>query len=164
MLADPDHWTPAARDACTRAADEARGLAHDYVGTEHVLLALVSGDDLTADVLRDLGVTRDRMLATSCMQPGHGEPARDRCLAVMPRLKQGLERSRQIADDLDVDAAGTEHLLAGVVAIQDSMAVEILRRLRVRPDGVRAALAERLAVDPQRLGTVRRRRWHSFRR
>jgi len=46
----------------------------------------------------------------------------------------------------------------GILAVSDSMAVEILRRLGVSADDVRSALAERLDVDPQRLGATRRRR------
>jgi ATP-dependent Clp protease ATP-binding subunit ClpA len=79
-------------------------------------------------------------------------------LPLMPRFKQALEHGRRIADALGVADADTEHLLAGIVAVPDSMAVEILRRVKVRPDAVRDALAQRLDVDPQRLGPPRRRR------
>jgi ATP-dependent Clp protease ATP-binding subunit ClpA len=79
-------------------------------------------------------------------------------LSVMPRFKQALEHSRRIADGLGAPVADTEHLLAGIVSVPDSMAVEILRRLKVRPDTVRAGLAERMDVDPERLGARRRRR------
>jgi ATP-dependent Clp protease ATP-binding subunit ClpC len=79
-------------------------------------------------------------------------------LSLMPRLKQALERGRHVADGLGVPLADTEHLLAGVLAVPDSTAVEILRRIGVSTDAVRSALAERLDVDPQRLGPRRRRR------
>jgi hypothetical protein len=152
-------WAPAARTALDRAAVEARELGHDYVGTEHALLALVSAErGVAAEVLADLGVTRERMLATSCMQAYRGAPSRQDCLSVMPRYKQALEHSRRIADGLDVRAADTEHLLAGLVAVRDSMAVEILRRLKVSTDDIRSALAERLDVEPERLGPPGRRR------
>ena len=77
---------------------------------------------------------------------------------MMPRYKQALEHSRRIADELGARTADTEHLLAGVVAVRDSMAVEILRRLEVSPDDVRRALAERLHVEPRQLGGTHRRR------
>jgi hypothetical protein len=158
-LGDPARWTPAAREALDRAADEARRLGHDHVGTEHVLLALVTaGPGTAAEVLAGLGVTSKRILATSCMQAGAGEHAPDVRLQLMPRLKQALEHGRRIADGSGVRIADTEHLLAGVVAVEDSMAVEILRRLRVGVADVRAELAARLGVDPERLGTSGRRR------
>jgi ATP-dependent Clp protease ATP-binding subunit ClpB len=44
------------------AGDEAGALGDDYVSTEHLLLALVSADDATAVLLRQVGVTRDAVL------------------------------------------------------------------------------------------------------
>jgi ATP-dependent Clp protease ATP-binding subunit ClpA len=155
----PERWTPIATDTLDRAEQHARALGDDYVGTEHVLLALATGGrGIAADVLRELGVTGDRMLATSCMQRRSDERSQQECLSVMPRLKQALEHGRRIADGLGAQRADTEHLLAGIVAVPGSMAVEILRRLGVGIADVTAALAERLDVEPQRLGAPRRRR------
>jgi Clp amino terminal domain, pathogenicity island component len=154
--------TPGARRALDHAVELARELGHGSVGTEHALLALATGDDGAAEVLAGLGATRERILGTRCMQPRPLE-ATER-LGVMPRLKQALEHSRRIADDLGRGEAGGEHLLAGIVAVEDSLAVEILRRLGVRPEAVRAALAERLDVEPGRLGAARRRRRRLTRR
>jgi Clp amino terminal domain, pathogenicity island component len=155
----PGRWTATARSVLDQAAVEARALGHGHVGTEHALLALASVEHgVAAEILADLGVTRERMLATTCMEARpDSQPPQD-CLPMMPRYKQALEHSRRIADGLEVRDADTEHLLAGVVAVSDSMAVEILRRLKVSADDVRGALAERLNVEPQRLGGPRRRR------
>ena len=155
----PGRWSPTARTVLDQAAVEARALGHGHVGTEHALLALVSVDHgLAAEILADLGVTREGMLATSCMQAGRNAHTSLGGLSIMPRYRQALEHSRRIADALEAATADTEHLLAGIVAVRDSMAVEILRRLKVRPDAVRTALSERLDVAPQRLGAPRRRR------
>jgi len=155
----PGRWTPAANDALDQAGEQARRLGHDYVGTEHVVLALVTTQHgIAGEVLRALGVSGDRMLATSCMQAGSDQHDPREPLSVMPRLKQALESGRHVADGLGVRLADAEHLLAGILAVPDCMAVEILRRLKLSADDVRAALAQRLGVDPQRLGTTRRRR------
>jgi hypothetical protein len=154
-----ERWTGACRETLDRAGEEARRLGHDYVGTEHLLLALLSAEgSVAADVLRAVGITRERLLSTSCMTPASGAEAAQAHLAFMPRLKQALEHARRIADGLEARHADTEHLLAGIVAVPDSMAVEILRRLRVSDADVVSALAERLAVEPERLGHPRRRR------
>jgi hypothetical protein len=155
----PGRWTPAARAALERAALEAQRLGHDYVGTEHALLALTAADgEPAANVLAALGVTRERMLATSCLAAGTspGAPAAHRPL--MPRLKQALDHSRRIADALGADDAGTEHLLAGLLSVPGAMAPEILRRLGAGPGDVRRALGARLGVDPGQLDVRRRRR------
>jgi Clp amino terminal domain, pathogenicity island component len=155
----PGRWTPAAREALNRAGEEARALGHEYVGTEHALLALVSAErGVAAEVLRGFGVSRERMLATTCMRAGVGEPTQRDCLPLMPRFKQALEHSRRIADGVGAEVADVEHLLAGILAVPDSMAVEILRRTKAPADAVRDVLAERLGVDSQRLGIRPRRR------
>src|SRR5215216_1151874 len=90
----PGRWTPDVRRALDRAGEEARALDHDYVGTEHVLLALAGGGGgIAADVLRERGVARDRILATSGMTRGPGGHAQPECLPLMPRVKQALEHS-----------------------------------------------------------------------
>jgi ATP-dependent Clp protease ATP-binding subunit ClpC len=43
------------------AVDEARRLGHHYIGTEHILLALVRVEGAAMDVLRRLGVTPDQV-------------------------------------------------------------------------------------------------------
>jgi hypothetical protein len=155
----PGRWTPDVRRTLDIAGHEARALGHDYIGTEHVLLGLTGAEKgIAAAVLGDLGIARDRILATSCMSARPARPSPQDCLPLMPRLKQALEHSRRVADELDAPLADTEHVLAGVVAVRDSMAVEILRRLGVRAADVHAALAERMNVAPERLGARRRRR------
>jgi Clp amino terminal domain, pathogenicity island component len=155
----PGRWTPGAHDALNRAAEDARKLGYHYVGTEHALLGLLATEGgLAARVLADLGVTRQAVLATSCMKPGPPHQPQQDCLGVMPRLKQAIEYAWRIAERLGPGAADTEHLLAGIVAVPGAMAIEILKRLGVRADEVRAALAAELDVEAERLVVVRRRR------
>jgi ClpA/ClpB-like protein/post-segregation antitoxin CcdA len=47
-----------------RAVEQARGLEHSYVGTEHLLLAITAGSrsELAAKTLRDMGMTHERAL------------------------------------------------------------------------------------------------------
>ena len=148
----PGRWTPAAWRALDVAATSARELRHRSVGTEHVLLALLGGgDDVAAHVLAELGVTTafvERAL------PGPCEPPYDQCLGVMPRLKRALESAPRLAGE----PAGTEHLLAAIVAIEDALAMEILADAGVSADTVRAAIAARLGIAPARLQPTRPRR------
>jgi hypothetical protein len=154
----PGRWAPAARHALDEAGEQARRLGHNYVGTEHVLLGLtVATDGLAAHVLDDLAVTRERILAEDCVAP-HPEPRAYDSLGVLPRLKQAIEHAGRIAEALGHRVTNTEHLLAGIVAVPDALAVEILRRLGVSSDDVRDALARRLDVDVERLLITRRRR------
>jgi hypothetical protein len=54
--------TPRAATALGRALDEALTMGHNYVGTEHMLLALFTDEDsLAAKVLADLHIDRDKV-------------------------------------------------------------------------------------------------------
>ena len=152
-------WTPGASAAFERADHDARELGHDYVGTEHALLGLLAIEGgLAARVLSDFGVTREAVLATSCMRPGPSQPGEQDRPWVMPRLKQALEYASRLAERLGAGPADTEHVLAGIVAVPGAMASEILKRLGVGPDDVRAALAAELGIEAERLAFAHRRR------
>jgi hypothetical protein len=153
----PGRWTPARR-ALDHAAEQARELGHNYVGTEHLLLALLAdGDGLAAHVLAELAVTRDDVLVHGCVSSGDLARPYD-CLAVQPRLKQALEHAQRIAHALGHQIAGSEHLLAGILAVPDALAVELLAHQGVSANRIRAELAQRLEIDPEQLVVPRRRR------
>jgi hypothetical protein len=146
---------PTGQQVFEQAGQHARELGHNYVGTEHALFVLVARDDLAAQVLAELGITRERLL--SQLGPVV-DPRPYEQLCVMPRLKQALEHARRIAEDLGYRDPSTEHVLAGIVAVPDSMAVRILVCLGVSADDVHAALAARLGIDASQLLVPRRRR------
>jgi hypothetical protein len=155
----PGPWAPRAREALIHASEDARELGHDYVGTEHVLLGLLATDGgLAAQVLAEVGVAREALLATSCLSPGSREARRQAPLQVMPRLKQGLENAGRIAAGLGSDVPDTEHVLAGLLAVPGAMAAEVLKRVGAPAADVQAALAARLGTEPERLMATRRRR------
>lgn len=57
----PEHLTPDARAVSRRAYDHARRLGHRYIGGEHFLLALSTADHPVGAVLRERGVTPERV-------------------------------------------------------------------------------------------------------
>src|SRR5919108_3907982 len=146
---------PTARQVLEQAGQQARELGHNFVGTEHALLVLTGRDDVAGQVLAELGITRERLLT----QLGPiVDPRPYERLCVMPRFKQALEHAARIADELGHRDPSTEHVLAGIVAVPDSMAVKILDCLGASPDDARAALAARLGLGPSWLLPPRRRR------
>ncbi len=59
--ADKIDLAPDTQQVLEFAVDEARRLGHHYIGTEHILLALVRVEGTAMDVLRRLGVTPDQI-------------------------------------------------------------------------------------------------------
>src|SRR3954468_6420665 len=67
-----DRFTKASRDALVLAADEARSLGHDRIGTEHLLLGLVRlGDPATAHL--GLSLTGARESVRRVIGSGRGQ-------------------------------------------------------------------------------------------
>lgn len=157
----PGPWTVEVRRVLECAAEQARELHHDIIGTEHVLIALLTTrEGMAGQVLLDIGVAGERVLnelaGVAC------EPRHPHSLTLMPRLKQSMEYSQRIATGLGKEVADTEHLLAGMLSVPDAFAVDILRRQGVTPDAARAALAQRVGVDEQQLVVPRTRRRRLF--
>ena len=68
---DQLHLTQRLGHVLTQAEDEARGLKDEYVSVEHLLLAIVEESGAVGRLLRDLGLTRERLLAALQKVRGH---------------------------------------------------------------------------------------------
>lgn len=134
--------TDQARRVLALAAEEARKLAHDYVGTEHILLGLVEeGSGLAADVLEAFGVTpgavRDEVERLVTRGPA-ATAIRD--LPLTPRAKRALEFADDEARLVSQRSIDAEHLLLGLVREQDGVAGQVLRNLGMPLAAVREAV------------------------
>jgi ATP-dependent Clp protease ATP-binding subunit ClpA len=70
-----ERFTDAARRILVQAQEDARRLGHDYIGCEHLLLAAAAADEAASAVLRDQGVTPERVEAEILRRIGRGEAA-----------------------------------------------------------------------------------------
>lgn len=68
-------FTDTARRVVVRAQDDARRLGHNYIGCEHLLLATASADEPASAILRDHGVTPERVEAEILRTIGRGQAA-----------------------------------------------------------------------------------------
>ena len=137
-----DKFTDKARKVLVLAQEEARRLHQPYVGTEHVLLALLKEEDgLAAQALERLGVHYEATVAAirrivtideSTDVSGH--------LSFTPRVKRVLENSLREAMQMGQSYISTEHLLLGIIRENEGTAIEVLERMRVSGDDLRAAL------------------------
>ncbi len=72
-------FTPRAKKALELAAEEARALGHNYIGTEHILLGIIrEGESVASQVLLNLGMDLDRvrnevMTVLGAATPGFGQ-------------------------------------------------------------------------------------------
>lgn len=141
-----DTFTDRARQVFVVAQDEARRLNHNYLGTEHLLLAMLRvKDSLAGKVLGESGLreTRVRRLVQEIV--GRGQSMPDASLAVTPRVKRVMELALKQARTLQHDSVGAEHLLLGLLQEGEGVAVRILETLGVSRERVRSTLMQELA-------------------
>ena len=137
-----DKFTDKARKVLVLAQEEARALHQPYVGTEHVLLALLKEKEgLAAQALDHLGVTYEATL-TCVQQLIKGDASADVSghLSFTPRVKRVLENSLREAMQMGKSYISTEHLLLGIVREGEGAAIDVLRKLGVEGDAIRSSL------------------------
>lgn len=137
-----DKFTDRARKVLVLAQEEARALHQPYVGTEHVLLALLKEKEgLAAQALDHLGVTYEATL-TCVQQLIKGDASTDVSghLSFTPRVKRVLENSLREAMQMGKSYISTEHLLLGIVREGEGTAIDVLRKLGVEGDAIRSSL------------------------
>ena len=139
-----EKFTDKARKVMSLAQDEARSLGKMYVGTEHLLLALIrEGDGIAAQALKKLDVTHEETLATiKEISTEDSEPVPGGHIPFTPRAKRVLEDAYRETMARGQTYIATEHLLLGLVAEGDGRAMTALSRMGVSGDAVRNAVEE----------------------
>ena len=141
---DLDHivrfFTPRAKHVLKLAQQESARLNHDCVGTEHLLLGLISmNDGVAVSVLRSMDLNLDKLrLEVERSFRGQGtttsvEGPRPYTTRLIGVLQQALEEARK----MKFSYAGTEHLLLAILIESSCAASGILRSLNVNPDQIR---------------------------
>jgi ATP-dependent Clp protease ATP-binding subunit ClpC len=133
-------FTERARQVVVYAQEEVRGLGHDHIGTEHILLGLLRQQEgLAARVLEHLGVTVERVREQVVRIGGSGEEElTSGRIPFTPRAKWVLEMALREALGLGQNLINTEHILLGLVRENDDgVASRILLDLDVEPERIR---------------------------
>ena len=141
-----ERFTAEARSVVVRAQEEARGLRHDYIGTEHILLGLFTmPTSVAAKALRNLGVTATTVRTGIEETVGKGEteaPAGH--IPFTKRAKKVLELSLREALQLKHNYIGTEHILLALEREGNGVAAQLLAG-QVRDMGaIRATVSDLL--------------------
>ncbi len=131
-----ERFTAYARRAVVMAQEEAREMNHNYIGTEHILLALLRRpDDLpnqvdggASGILAEFGMTLEGVRQEVLDKVGAGAGKRQSGhIPFTPRAKKVLELSLREAVQLHHNYIGTEHILLGMIRESKGVAAQIMR-------------------------------------
>ena len=124
-----ERFTDRARRVVVLAQDEARGLKHNYIGTQHLLLGLISeGEGVAAKALETMGIKGEAVRASVIEIIGEGEKPVEGHIPFTPRAKRVFELSLREALQLGHNYIGTEHLLLGLLKEGEGVAAQVLTK------------------------------------
>jgi len=132
-------FTDEARAVVVGAQEQARRAGNDTIGVAHLVLALLEDPDgAAARAVTAAGASPDdvRRTATATLAPAAGSvPA---MIPFDPHARGALEQTFAEASRLGAESIGAEHVLLGVLAVEDGTGV--LAGHGVTADGVAASL------------------------
>ena len=133
-----DRFTDRSRKVLTLAQDEAHRFNHNYIGTEHILLALIrEGEGVAAQVLTNLGVELPKVRMAVEFIVGRGDRPPQGEIGLTAGGKRTIELAIDEARRMGHNYIGTEHLLLGLVREDEGIAAGVLESLGANLDKVR---------------------------
>jgi ATP-dependent Clp protease ATP-binding subunit ClpC len=125
-------FTERAEKALKLAQESAETLGHNYIGTEHILMGLISeGEGVAAKVLQSYDIDREKVLDKLNELLGTNKSLGEEILGLTPRTKRVIELSFVESRRLKHNYIGTEHILMGLLREGESVAVRILIELGI---------------------------------
>ena len=133
-------FTDDAQRVLSFAQEAALELGHDYVGTEHVLIGLTKvKNGVAAKALEELNIVTEDIFEAVEEQVGRGNK-KATSIYMTPRVKHVLELAVQVANRMNHNYVGTEHILLGLLSDGGGVAVGILRAMNIRTDDIVEAI------------------------
>ena len=133
-------FTDDAQRVLSFAQEAALELGHDYVGTEHVLIGLTKvKNGVAAKALEELGIVTEDIFEAVEEQVGRGNK-KATSIYMTPRVKNVLELAVQVANRMNHNYVGTEHILLGLLSDGGGVAVGFLRAMNIRTDDIVEAI------------------------
>ena len=129
-------FTDDAQRVLSFAQEAALELGHDYVGTEHVLIGLTKvKNGVAAKALNELGLSAETIIEDVEEHIGRGNKKAS-SVYMTPRVKHVLELAVEVANHMNHNYVGTEHILLGLLSDGGGVAVGILRNHNIRANDI----------------------------
>ena len=129
-------FTDDAQRVLSFAQEAALELGHDYVGTEHVLIGLIKvKNGVAAKAFNELGLSAETIIEDVEEHIGRGNKKAS-SVYMTPRVKHVLELAVEVANHMNHNYVGTEHILLGLLSDGGGVAVGILRNHNIRANDI----------------------------
>lgn len=134
--------TDNARTSLQRAGAIAQAQGSSYIGTEHMLLGVLSqGSSVGAKVLADADITLERAEVALNFTP-HTVIIGTGMIGLSETAKLTLKMGWDVAKEAHQDYLGTEHILYSILSQKSSRATVLLRDMNIDVDAIKANLEQ----------------------
>ena len=133
-------------DLLKKAEDLRFKLHHPYVGTEHLLLAILNSSNEVKNICNNYGLTYDNFKNELSLIIGHATESSTINLYT-PMLKRVLELAINDASENNNGKVKVAHLLLAMLEEGDGVAIRIMARLNIDLDDLYDAIKENLVVN-----------------
>ncbi len=141
-------FTERARRSIVLAQEEAQRLGNNYIGTEHLLLGIMSeGESVAAKVLEHLDLTLAKVRQEVENIIGKGAKTTSKEMVFTPRAKRVIELAFDEARNLSHNYIGTEHLLLGIIKESEGIAARVISNLGVDAAKIRTEITKLLGIE-----------------
>ncbi|MBM7542885.1 ATP-dependent protease ATP-binding subunit ClpC [Amphibacillus cookii] len=140
-------FTERAQKVLALSQEEAIRLGHNNIGTEHILLGLISeGEGIAAKALTSLGLETNKIQEEVEALIGVGKKG-SQTIHYTPRAKKVIELSMDEARKLGHTYVGTEHILLGLIREGEGVAARVLNNLDVSLNRARQQVLQLLGSN-----------------
>ena len=135
--------------ALLRAEEDAKSCRQKYVGTEHLVLGLLSEEEsLAGRVLSENGITYEMFFdAVLGQSAALGDNEKTSFIGYSPKAEEVLGNSSIEAERFHAEKIGTEHLLLALLRETDCIAIRLLKGLSVNLKRIYVDILVTLGVE-----------------
>jgi len=124
-------FSDSAQNVLNSSESEAKRLNHNFIGTGHLLLALIKEANIATEILKNLGINLDSIPAEIEVSIGTQSNLEGEEAGLTTAVKRTIWLSAEEAKKLGSNKIKPEHILIGLLRQDDGLAANLLKKLEI---------------------------------
>lgn len=142
-----EKFTKSARDAIEKARKVAISFSQSYIGSEHLLVGLVTSDGVASKILEENGVYEENFMGLLSKLLNPSSDILKKSIEFTPRSERIIDTAMEEARKLKSNLIGTEHMLLALIRETDCIAVRLLNTMGVNIQKIYVDILSALGIE-----------------